>query len=212
MLTKCFTPILVLLCVAFSHPLLAQKTIRGTVTDAETAETLPTAHIRIVDTKSSTVTNIDGDNVLELDTLPVVIAASFIGYNSQKIPVTVESPLILNFKLTPNPVVLKTIEVSAENPVINIMKEVIRRKKEWQSQLYTYKVKAYTRFTLENDSTVVAVSESISDCYRSREQGGHESVLSMRHTSNVMRETFFAYSGYLPNLYNDTHYCPVKAS
>ena len=204
MLMKRLVLAFISLSVAFSLPAHAQKTIRGTVTDAETGETLPTAHIRIVGTRSGTVTNIDGDYVLELETLPAVIAASFIGYNSQRIPVTEQSPFILNFKLTPNPVILEAIEVSAEDPAIRIMKEVIRRKKEWQSQFESYKVKAYTRFTLENDTTVVAVSESITDCYWSREKGGHESVLSMRHTNNVTRETFFAYSGYLPSLYDDT--------
>ena len=63
----------------------AGKIIHGHVTDAETGNGLPVAHVHILGTRTGTITNDDGSYSLEIETLPVTILISYIGYTSEKL-------------------------------------------------------------------------------------------------------------------------------
>jgi len=181
----------------------AGKIIHGHVTDVETGNGLPVAHVHILGTRTGTITNDDGSYSLEIETLPATILISYIGYTSEKLIITEQSPGEQNSALTPNPLVMEEIVVSAEDPAVRIMKEVIRRKKIWRASLETYKAEAYTRVILGNDSTIVSISESITEISWEKGKGPREVVKAKRQTNNMKADQNIALARMIPNLYDD---------
>ncbi len=70
-------------------PLLTvqQETITGTVTDAESGETLPGVNILVKGTSTGTSTNADGAYELTVESLQDTLVFSFIGYQQQTVPI-----------------------------------------------------------------------------------------------------------------------------
>ncbi len=196
--------ILLLLFPAVNTPLArTMKIIHGYVTDAETGNFLPGAHIYVNGTRTGIITNDNGYYNLKLETQPSTILVSYIGYKRRKITITENSPEEQNVALTPVPIVLEEIVVTSVDPAVRIMKEVIRRKQIWQASLETYKADAYTRVLLENDKSIVSISESISDVLWERGKGPREVVKAKRQTSNIGQEENFASARSIPNFYDD---------
>ncbi|SMO82852.1 DUF5686 and carboxypeptidase-like regulatory domain-containing protein [Gracilimonas mengyeensis] len=181
----------------------AQQTIEGTVLDAETGETLPSAHVIIKDTYKGTITNQDGEFRLMVPSLPATIVVRFIGFQSKEVTITAQAQSPIEIKLEPSVADMGEIVVSGEDPAIAIMKEVIRRKKIWRADLKTYKAEAYTRQQIKNDTSIVSISESISEAYWHHEKGHREVLRSKRQTANLEQEANFAGVSYLPNFYDD---------
>lgn len=197
-------PVTVLLLAA-GNTAVAQKTIGGTVTDAETGETLPAANIRIEDSYRGTITNEEGAYRLTIpdSLLPAVIEVRFLGYESARRTIVSSSAQVQHFRLRPSVYEMEAITVTDENPAERIMREVIRRKKEWREGLLTYRAEAYNRQTLSNDTAIVQVSETISTAFWHRDRGHREVVRSRRQTANIEAGQNFAGVSYLPNLYDD---------
>jgi len=193
----------ILLFFTIGSFLQAQKTIRGVVRDAQTREALPAANIQIEGTFKGTITNNSGEYILELGQLPATIVVSYIGYASQKITITGQSPEEQNILMEPVVYELEPILVSGEDPAVGIMREVIKRKKIWRAKLNTYSAEAYTRQTLENDTGIVFITESISAVFWDREKGSREVIKSRRQTSNLKPEENFAGTSYVANFYDD---------
>ena len=195
--------ILLFCCFIAAGKVYAGKTIRGYVRDADTGEILPVAHIRVAGTFSGTISNEKGEYILELEELPAAIIISYIGYKSEKLTITENSPDEQNVSLSPSPVILKTVVVSGEDKAVRIMREVIRRKQEWRKTLETFKADAYTRVVLENDTTIVIINESISDIFWDIKKGTREVIKSKRQTKNIKVNQNFASARMTPNLYDD---------
>ena len=88
--------VLGLFCV---NLLLAQTSIRGTVTDAETNEPIPGVNILIQGTSEGTNTDFDGKFTLSSDqAAPFTVVISSIGFSSQSIEVT-SSDQVINVSL-----------------------------------------------------------------------------------------------------------------
>jgi hypothetical protein len=98
---------------------------------------------------------------------------------------------------------LEPILVTDEDPAIRIMREVIRRKQQWRAKLKTYIADAYTRQVLENDTTIVSITESISTAFWDKEKGSREVIRSRRQTSNISADENFAAVSYVANFYDD---------
>ena len=203
MLNKLLAFAFIILSVVFSLPIHAQKSIHGVVTDAETGETLPVAHISVVGTRSGTVTNDNGEYVLELETVPAIIRASYIGYTSEKMTVKEDSPDKVNIALFPSPVMMTAVVVSAEDKAIDIMREVIKRKQEWRKTLKTYRAEAYTRVILQRDTTIVSIAESFSEINWELGKGPREKIKGKRQTNNIKANQNFAFARMTPNFYDD---------
>jgi len=182
---------------------IAQKTITGNITDAQTGETLPSANILIEGTYSGTITNLDGEYSLQIKKLPATLIVRYIGYETEKRVITTASGEIQNFRLQPVEFELDEITVTGGDPAISIMKEVIRRKQKWRKELNSYKAEAYTRQQLSNDTSIVSVSESISEAYWQKGKGHREVLVSRRQTANIDGSDNFAGVSYLPNFYDD---------
>ncbi len=72
-------PIIMLLLI-ISVEALAQQTITGRVTDANTRETLPSATVRILGTTTGTVTDMDGNYSIMTISADVILEFSYVGY------------------------------------------------------------------------------------------------------------------------------------
>jgi hypothetical protein len=184
----------------------AAKTLRGRVLDAETGRPLPQANLRIADTYQGTITNVDGQYTLELDSLPVTVVVRYVGYESVRRRITADTSPRQTFRLTPATVEMGEVVVTgSRNPGETIMRRVIERKQEWWPELKSYSVEAYTRFTLASDTTIAAIAESQTTAFWDAERGTREVVRSQRGTANLRN---FA-DGALPaaatvlNLYRD---------
>ncbi|MDZ7771164.1 MAG: DUF5686 family protein [Balneolaceae bacterium] len=182
-----------------------QVTIRGTVTDAETGETLPSTNISIEGTYRGTITNKDGRYTLTIadSLLPARLRVRFIGYKTQHRTITAESDTLQDFRLPRSIHELGQLVVSGEDPAIRIMREVIRRKQIWRAELETYQSEAYTRQVLSNDTSIVMISETASTAYWDQDRGHREVVHSRRQTANIQESENFTGVSYVPNFYDD---------
>lgn len=97
--------------------------LAGTVTDAETGEPLPGAHVIIDGTTQGTVTNVDGEYVIfEVSPGTYTLVSSFTGYQTvRRSEVEVISGItnIQNFELAPSTLELDVVEVTAERTLVN---------------------------------------------------------------------------------------------
>ncbi|WP_457653935.1 DUF5686 family protein [Rhodocaloribacter sp.] len=195
-------PILFLILCAVA-PAFGQKVVRGVVTDAETGEPLPAANVQIEGTYRGTITNDDGAFELLLDALPATLLVRFIGYETARIPVDAGTPDRIAVRMKPTTYTLEEVVVTGEDPAVDIMRKVIARKRRWRATLETYEAEAYNRFTLENDTGIVSIVESLTKTFWDREKGGREVVLSRRKTSNLDFEEFLPAALFVKNLYDD---------
>ncbi len=181
----------------------AQKTITGRVMDAATGEPLPAAHVIIKGTYKGTIANADGEYSIKVDSLPATIVARFLGFESMERTVDASFEGDLDFPLKEAYLEMEEIVVTGEDPAISIMKEVIRRKQIWRENLNTYEVDAYTRQRILKDTTIIMISESISEAYWDKKRGNREILKSRRQTANIEGSDNFAGVSYLPNFYDD---------
>ncbi|MDZ7694892.1 MAG: DUF5686 family protein [Balneolaceae bacterium] len=186
-------------------PVLAQKTIRGTITDTQNGKTLPSANISIEDTYRGTISNSDGQYQLTIpdSLLPATVVVRYLGYNTERRTIRPDSDTCQNFNLQPSTLELGEIVVTGEDPAISIMRKVIERKQQWRKRLETYKAEAYTRQTISNDTSIVMISESVSTAFWDKEQGHREVLKSRRQTANIEASNNFAGVSYFPNFYDD---------
>ncbi|MEN8776763.1 MAG: TonB-dependent receptor [Polaribacter sp.] len=117
---------LLLAFIAFSSfAMVAQTTVKGTVTDAKTGETLPGANIKIENKAVGTTTDFDGNFVLKVtDNPPFTIEVSVLGYKMEKVEITTSSQKI-DVKLTENETSLDEIVVSASRTPERIMESPV---------------------------------------------------------------------------------------
>lgn len=199
---KKFFPILVsvFLCGA---DLFAQHTVSGVVVDAETFEPLPSATILIQDTFRGTIANTQGEFELEVSEFPVTLVIRFIGFETKRIIVEQSDFENLEIPLSPSVYELGEITVTDRDPGLTIMERVIENKKIWRRDLKSYEVEAFTRQILENDTSIVSITESGTISYWDSELGHREVQLYKDQTSNIAADQNLTGVRYLPNLYND---------
>jgi hypothetical protein len=178
--------LLALVLVILSFDLLsAQILVRGRVEDATTGERLAVATVQVVGTYAGTIANDEGAFTIELERLPATLRVTYIGYGSEEVALSELPGDALEVRLVPEPFVLEETIVTGEDPAIRIMREVIRRKREWRPRVQSYKVDAYARRVLENDTSIVVIGEIASEIFWDREKGFREVIKSKRATANV---------------------------
>ncbi|MEX2602549.1 MAG: TonB-dependent receptor [Gracilimonas sp.] len=87
-----------LLNLNFSHEVLAQQVVTGTVIDAESEETLPGVNIRVKDTNRGTSTNVDGYFSITLEEGQSILVFSFIGFITQEIDVEGQNEILVELQ------------------------------------------------------------------------------------------------------------------
>ncbi len=177
------------------------QVLRGLVSDAESGITLPNAHVIVANTFRGTITNNDGAFELRVDSLPVTLIVRFIGYRTDTLSVTTD--VFLDVRLEPVAIELAAITVTGEDPAVQIMREVIERKKEWRAALESYSAQAYARTTMSNDSGIVAIIEGASTAWWHRDRGMREIKRGSRQTGNIEFGDYLPVAAMALNLYDD---------
>jgi len=202
-LNKRLIKLLALLALLVPTSILHAQTLTGFVVDARNGEPLPSANIVIKDTYTGTISNADGEFELKVKDIPFVLVIRYIGYFSQEIQVTKIDDTPLTIRMEPNIRILGEVTVTGGNPAVDIMREVIRRKQIWRSNLESYTAQAYTRQRLESESKIASISETLSEVFWDKEKGTREVIKSRRQTANLGMEENLASAGFLPNFYDD---------
>ncbi|QXD15974.1 DUF5686 and carboxypeptidase regulatory-like domain-containing protein [Rhodocaloribacter litoris] len=184
-------------------PVFGQVLVEGTVRDAATGEPLPAANVHVEGTYRGTITNEDGWYALRLDGLPAVLVVRYIGYATQRRTLRPGDAGRQDFDLEPVAYELDEVVVTGEDPAVEIMRQVIARKQQWRAALQRYRAEVYNRFTLENDTGIVSIVESLTEAFWDRERGAREVVRARRRTSNLDFEAFLPAAFFVENLYDD---------
>ena len=150
----------ILLCLMVLSRAHSSTIIHGTIRDAVTGRLLPYANIQVDGTRRGTILNQEGEYTLELEVLPATVVVRYIGYESQRLSIAEGAPTEHNLFLEPTVIELQPIVVTGEDPAVSIMRKVIERKQRWREKLKTYQAEACTRLVVENDATIVFISES----------------------------------------------------
>lgn len=192
-----------ILLFVFPNVLPAQHEVQGVVLDAQTGETLPSATILLEGTFRGTITNPEGQFNIQIDRFPAILVVRYIGFNSEQIVLDEAPDGTVQVRLSRSVTELEEITVTEKDPGLSIMEIVIARKQLWRANLQTYRVEAYTRQSLRNDTSIVSITESSSIAYWDRELGHREVQLSRRQTSNLSDDQNFSGVRYQPNFYDD---------
>ena len=75
------------------------QTVSGTVTDAETGETLPGVNVVLKGTSTGTATNSEGQYKLDVPSLQETLVVSFIGYQTLEVPINGRSQIDIELQL-----------------------------------------------------------------------------------------------------------------
>ncbi len=117
MIKKCFYVLNLTVCIFFiSNNILAQRIVKGTVTDAKSGETLIGCSIYIPNTNIGTTSDLDGN--FELKNVPtgeITLVASYVSYNNKEVKVKVpnDGTVIVNFELMPATIEISEVKVVA---------------------------------------------------------------------------------------------------
>ncbi len=123
-----------------------QYVLSGKVFDRTTHTTLSYANIRIDSTSSGTSSNYEGTYQLRLKPGNYKLIASYIGYKSDTISVSLKSNKTVNFELQQVSVHLSEITVlPGENPALEIIRRAIESKHKRNEKLNSYIFHAYTK-------------------------------------------------------------------
>lgn len=110
--------------------------VKGTVTDAETGETLPFVNISFVDKNVGTTTDFNGKYSIETLWGSPRLQASFLGYEVKEVAVEVGRNQTIDFKLESKSIRIQEVTVKAgkqryrnkENPAVALIQKVIDNK------------------------------------------------------------------------------------
>lgn len=151
--------ILFFLKISFSQTF----TITGNAVDSRTNEPLPYVNIRVLNTSHGTAANVNGDFELKLKYGEYTLVASYIGYYSDTVEVTLNKNLNLDFKLKQTDVSLPEIVIlPGENPALEIISKAIEKKKERNAKLSSYEFEAYTKGLIRTTDEISAKGRTIS--------------------------------------------------
>ncbi|MGC3977241.1 MAG: carboxypeptidase-like regulatory domain-containing protein [Paludibacteraceae bacterium] len=138
----------------------------GVVIDKSTGDKLPFAHLVVVSTNISTVTNSEGKFLLKIPVAlsDVYIKVSFIGYESQR--VSIKSFATRGNKITLRQLgfVLPEISVLPSDPAELIKKMLDARKTVYSDE--DMQMTGFYREIIRKKNTPVSISESIVDIYK----------------------------------------------
>ena len=155
---------LLLLILFFTTFIYAQQfTIVGKVEDKSTGQPLNYANIRVLNSTNGTAANKEGEYELKLITGKFRLAASYIGYSSDTLSISIIQDLNdVNFDLTPSNIQLPEVIVKpGVNPAIAIIKKAILRKEKRDKKLNDYEFDAYTKGIIKTQHDISTQSSGI---------------------------------------------------
>src|SRR5699024_5617620 len=128
------------------------------IIDQKTGATLPTANIVIENTYRGTVSNSEGRFSLKVDTFPVSLEVSFLGYKSKKIAVSKkEAQKTQTIALEPTVINMQSITVT-DDYASNLVAKTVHKTLAHSSRLII--VKAFYRQLTQSDSVYTEFIET----------------------------------------------------
>ena len=110
---------------------IAQTKVRGTVTDAETGETLPFVNIVFANTTVGTISDLEGNFFIQGHVNSDTLEFSMVGYETHREPIKRNSYQEVNIQLRAASMELGEIVVlPGENPAWRIMRNVAANRKK----------------------------------------------------------------------------------
>ncbi|HUR10355.1 MAG TPA: DUF5686 and carboxypeptidase regulatory-like domain-containing protein [Flavitalea sp.] len=137
---------LILLCGIFCSRLFAGR-ISGSVTD-DKGKPLPFASILVKGTTRGTTANSDGKYFLTLDDGRYTLSCQYVGFNKQERTITVSTETIqVDFSLTLQQLSLASVVIrpGMEDPAYEIIRNAIRKRKEYLAQLDRFQCQVYIK-------------------------------------------------------------------
>ncbi len=109
--------VLFLISFSFFTQALAQFTVKGKVTDAQTSDPIPFASILLKGTSIGISTDFEGNYLIQARLLPDSIVVSYLGYINAAKVLSRETDQTINFQLKPSDFELEAFVFEAgENP------------------------------------------------------------------------------------------------
>jgi len=155
--------LLILFIIFLNQFHFAQKqTISGRVIDIYNDKPLSFANIRVVNSSLGTSANIEGSYELKLSKGNYKLVASFIGYKSDTINISLTNNIDINFKLLKTPIQLDEVTVlPGENPALEVIRKAIETKNKRKEKLNSYEFFAYTKGIIKTTQDISAGSNSV---------------------------------------------------
>jgi len=120
--------------------------ISGTISDSHTNRNLSYANVRINNSNRGTAANIEGIYNLKLKDGNFSIIASYIGYKSDTLNISVTKDIKIDFELKPVELEISEITITpGRNPAYDIIEKAIKTKKDILKRIDNYKYSAYTK-------------------------------------------------------------------
>jgi hypothetical protein len=185
------------------HVAVAQFILEGEVVDGETGTPLAAVSVHIDGTTRGTVTNTEGRFRLWNPSESAIVEFRHVAFEPERIGFEKAPAGAIRVSLQPMTYRMSVWEVTAEDPAVGIMREVIRRKGEWMGGLHSWSADAYTRFVARNDTGIVALSESAARAFWRREQGMREVVLANRSSDNLNPGGLLPAAAFVRDFYQD---------
>src|SRR5688572_5210635 len=202
-----------LVCFVCLNSLRAQEEVRlsGAITEKRTGEAIPRASISIIGTKKGTIANKDGRYVLTLEpNKRFRIRITAVGFEPDTVEVNISQDTKRDLSLSATPVKSNEIVIRGDASRVEarrIMREVIRRKKEWRDKLFDYKCEAYSRWNVKTisgrDTMIRSIVESTAEGYWNKEKGFFERITGRKQTANFPAEANVFSVGTIMNFYDD---------
>jgi len=149
-----------------------QLSIKGKVLDKKDGLALSFANIRVSNSSIGTAANVEGDFELRLKPDSYTIIISFIGYKSDSIKVNLNANKNLMIPLERISINLPEITVlPKENPANEIIRRVIKAKKEREEKLDSYIFHAYTKGLIKTTQSISAKDRSVNLSISTRDTG-----------------------------------------
>lgn len=203
------TVVLFLTCIS----LFAQNDVKlsGAITEKHTNEAIARASISVLGSKKGTIANKDGRYTIMLETgRRHRLRITAVGYEPDTIEVTISEDTKRDLKLAASSVKSNEIVIRGDASRVEarrIMREVIRRKKEWRDNLNTYTCEAYSRWNVRTisgrDTMIRSIVESTADGYWDKENGFYERITGRKQTANFPAEANVFSVGTIMNFYDD---------
>ncbi|MCK5573848.1 MAG: carboxypeptidase-like regulatory domain-containing protein [Bacteroidetes bacterium] len=165
------------------------------VRDASSGDTLAAAIVRVLGTSYGTITNERGTYSLKVDLGNHVLRFSSLGYRPDTVGVTLDADREIHISLERSPIVLPEVVVSSEDPAVAIIRKAIANKRRWRDRLSSYTLNAFTRQTLDRDTSIASITESYTRGYWQRGDTLREVVVQRRQTENIPEGQNFASVG-----------------
>lgn len=143
-----------LLLLLFPSCLLAQFTIKGRVTDANTNEPLPFVVLQFKGTNIGAQSDFDGYFTIKTSFIKDSLKATYVGYKSKSKKVINESNQTINFQLSENTQEIdEVIIVPGENPAWEILRRVQSNKfKNDKRNISAFEYQSYVKTQIDIDN------------------------------------------------------------